>query len=278
MPGEQEIAINTLPFWSSLSISLDLRYDGTNLQRVQITRGSKIPVFDYKKGTANVTALEGALATARDTILVQPNQTRGGGLYRIFGVSLTKDGKIFERKNIRDAISDGLDHQWWMAASMQPGNGAFGPQTMSVEDFRSFDSWLASALLDIFALTIFIDGTKRTLEMGPCQIYPGVGGVKSNVDATNGDTFVSNYMPIEEGITWNPSGAVDSNLVVELEAAYQLTTPCWTTPYGTANGEPPSQENPEITDANKTPLGRVWTVRYIVNFHGREESPVSNVS
>lgn len=268
-----EIAVNTLPFWSRFVIPMDLRYDGeTCIQRL-ISRGTQIPVFDYRKGEANATALNGAQATARDTILVKAAQTRGGGRYTINGISITKDGAPY---TVSDA--HGLVHQLFPGMSVQPCNGDSGPLVPSVEDMRSLNSFLADSFLQTFRMQLNIDGSRRTIEMGPAILYPGQGGVKDSIESSNGDVFVSNYMPIPEGIQWNPSGAVDSNMVVQLEAAYDLDAPTWTTPAGTANGLPVSQENPEIAYANRTAIGRDWRQGWVLNFHGREESPTSNVS
>ncbi len=266
MPAPQEIAINTLPFWSRFTITADLVFDGTTLLRTIIADGRTIPVFDYRKGEQNVAALEASRATARDTILVQANQTRGGGLYKIYGLSYTKDGWAYERSGA--AQQNGTIHTFFPPAGVQPGNGGFGPQVPTVEDWRSFDSWFAHIFLDNFRTEIKIDGTRRILEMGPAQLYPGVGGVSGgNIDSTNGGTFTGNYMHITEGIVWNPAGAVDSNLQVELQAAYQVVCPTWTQPVGAVFPTP-----------NPTALGRVWTQGWITNFHGVEESPTSNVS
>ena len=269
----QEIAVNTLPFWSRFILSLDLRYDGVTCFRTAINRGAQIPVFDYRKGEGNATALNGAQATARDTILVKAAQTRGGGRYTINGISITKDGYPYQTDD-----ANGLDHQLFPPFSVQPCNGGSGPIVPSVEDGRSLNALMLQAFLQTFRMQLNIDGTRRTIEMGPVNLYPGQGGAKDTIDSSNGDVFVSNYMPIPEGIYWNPSGAVDSNMVVLLEAAYDLILPTWTTPTGTVNGEPVSEQNPEIDDANRTALGRVWSQGFVLNFHGREESPTSNVS
>lgn len=272
----QEISINTLPFWSRFTLTTDLRWDGTALLKTQFTPGYRIPVFDYRKGESTVTALEGAQATARDTILVQANQTRGGGLFRIYGMSFTKDGYPYERSGVGNA--NGTKHTLYPPNSIQPGNGAFGPQVVSPEDFRALDSLNFEMLQKYFRCEIRIDGTRRILEMGPTMLYPGVGGPANNLDTTNASTFVSNYMPIKEGITWNPAGAVDSQLQVALESAYEAITPVWTTPNGTATGGPITAQNPVLPDAVPTAMGRQWTQGWICNFHGIEESPTSNVS
>jgi hypothetical protein len=273
----QEIAINTLPFWSRFTLTYDLRFDpATGLVRTQFPAGFSIPVFDYRKGEQSVAALEGGRATPRDTILVQANQTRGGGLYRIHGISFTKDGWAYEKSG--DGNRNGLIHTLYPPSSSQPGNNAFGPQVPTPEDFRALDSLSYEVFQKYFRMEVQIDGTRRILEMGPTILYPGVAGPVSDVDTVNGAPFVVNFMKIREGITWNPSGAVDSNLLVALQAAYDCVTPTWTTPAGTADGEAPGPDNPLIPNAQPTSLGRQWTSAWIVNFHGYEESPTSNIS
>jgi hypothetical protein len=274
MGQPQEISINTLPFWSRFTVSADLRYDGINPTRTVISKGRQIPVFDYRQGEGTVTALEGAQATTRDTILVQANQTRGGGLYRIHGISYTKDGWPYSRTGADAAtVTKGLEHSFYPPNSLQPANGTAGPIVLTVEDFRALDSLMVHIYLDAFRTQINIDGTRRILEMGPSPLYPGVGGAATgNVDTSNGQSFVSNYMHISEGIVWNPAGAVDSNLRVLLEASYDIVVPCWTAPNGLAPDGTP------IPSANPTAMGRVWTAGWICNFHGLEESPTSNVS
>lgn len=270
MPQPQEVALNTLPFWSRFTLDVDLRFDGVNPTRTIFQTGFAIPVFDYRKGERNVTALGGASATARDTILVQANQTRGGGLFRIFGLSFTKDGWPFFRGP--QVTPPGLEHTLFPPFSVQPVNGAPGFNlVLSPEDFRALDSLMAEIFLKYFRTEIRIDGTRRILEMGPTILYPGVGGPKGTIDTTNGDTFVSNYMPIREGIVWNPAGTVDSQLQVFLESGYACTLPTWTAPDGLFNGVP-------IVNANPTGVGRIWTQGWVCNFHGQEESPTSNVS
>lgn len=273
----QEIAINTLPFWSRFTQTVDLRFDpAVGLFRPQFTQGFTIPVFDYRKGEQTAAALEGARATARDTILVQANQTRGGGLYRIHGISFTKDGWAYQRSGTGN--NNGLIHTLFPPSSTQPGNAAFGPQVPTVEDFRALDSLFFEFFQKFFRMELQIDGTRRILEMGPTILYPGVGGPVSDIDTTNAAPFVVNYMKIKEGITWNPSGAVDSNMLVSLQAAYDCVLPTWTTPNGTATGGPIAPDNPVIPNAEPTALGREWTQGWQVNFHGYEESPTSNVS
>lgn len=268
----QEVAINTLPFWSRFTITTDLRFDvPTGLFKTQFSAGFQIPVFDYRKGEQNVAALEGSRATDRDTILVQANQTRGGGLYRIFGLSFTKDGWAYERSGIGN--QNGILHTLFPPASLQPGNAVFGPQVLTVEDWRSLDSLFVEMLLKFFKINLNIDGTKRILEMGPNLLYPGVGGpFGGNVDTTNGGTSTHNYMRVKEGIVWNPAGATDSNMTVFLAAAYDAITPTWTNPTGT------NDDGSAIPNAIPTAFGRQWTQGWVCQFHGYEESPTSNVS
>ena len=272
MPNVQEVAVNTLPFWSRFTLSTNLQFDpAVGLFRTQFSAGFRVPVFDYRKGEQNVSALEGSRATSRDTILVTANQTRGGGLYRIFGVSFTKDGWPYVRSGA--GSQNGIIHSLFPPNSIQPGNGGFGPQVPSVEDFRALDSLMTEILAKYFRLELQIDGTRRIIEMGPTIYYPGIGGpFGGNVDTTHGGTANNNYMHIREGIVWNPAGAVDSNLQVSLEAAYDCITPTWTNPTGTDDA------GNAISGATPTAMGRLWTQGWIVNFHGREESPTSNIS
>lgn len=267
----QELAINTLPFWSRFTLSADLRFDAVNLTRTLFQAGFTIPVFDYRKGEQNVAALEGSRSTARDTLLTQANQTRGGGQYTIHGISFTKDGWPYVRSG--DGSQNGLIHTLFPPDSMQPGNGGFGPQALTVEDFRGLDSLMVELFLKYFRIELQIDGTARIIEMGPAMLYPGVGGpFGGNVDTLNGGAVTFNYMKIKEGISWNPAGAVDSNLIVSLQAAYNAVVPTWTAPDGlTPDGTP-------IANAQPTALGRVWTQGWIVNFHGYQTQPTSNVS
>src|SRR6185503_21308010 len=222
----------------------------------------------------NVAALEGSMSTARDTILVQANQTRGGGMFTIYGISYTKDGWAYERSG--DGSKNGLIHSFFPPASIQPANGLLGPIVPTVEDWRSLDSFMTHLFIDSARTQINIDGTRRILEMGPGPFYPGVGGAYGgNVDTTSGGTFISNYMHIKEGIQWNPAGAVDSNFQIFLECTYDVVAPTWTTPDGV---------NPFLTppapylNPNPTALGRVWTQPWICNLHGQETSPTTNVS
>lgn len=272
MAQPQQIAINTLPFWSRFTQTVDLRWDGTSLLRTIIPMGKRVQVFDYRQGDQAVNALEGSASTPRDTILVQASQTRGGGLYKIFGISYTKDGMAYERSGTN--AKNGLVHTLYPPTALQPGNGASGPVVMTVEDWRMFDSYMLHLYLDPYRTQVNIDGTRRILEMGPAPYYPGVGGAfGGNVDTQNGGAFMSNYMHIGEGIVWNPAGAVDSNFTILLEATYDIVVPTYTTP----DGVNPFTGSPYV-GGNPTPYGRVWTQAFLCNLHGQEESPTSNVS
>lgn len=267
----QEIAINTLPFWSRFTLTVDTRWDGTNTINQAVSQGQSFKVFDYKQGDQAANALEGSVSTARDTILVVASQTRGGGQFEIRGISYTKDGWAYERSGAN--AKDGLIHTYFPPASIQPGNGAAGPIVPSVEDWRSFDSFFCGILLNNFRTQVNIDGTRRILEMGPLPYYPGVGGASGgNVDTQNGAAFVHNYMEIPELIIWNPAGTTDSNITILLECTYDVEIPTWTTPDGT------DRDGTPITGAVKTPLGRLWTQPWLCNFHGVEKSPTSDVS
>jgi hypothetical protein len=282
MGQPQEIAINTLPFWSRFTLVADLRYNGVDPQRLLFTKGQEIAVFDYRRGESGVAPLNQANATARDTIQTKAGQTRGGSQYRIHGISITKDGYPYSRllgsdgEPVNNELA--LTHQLWPPSTMQSANGTLGPQVPTVEDFRGLDSFMYELLQKFFRMTLQVDGTKRLIEFGPTILYPGVGGPLGYVDTTNGGTMTRNFMMVPEGIVWNPSGAVDSNMVMLLEAAYNCLVPTWTTPNGTASGGPISPQNPVLVNANPTALGRVWEQGWIMNFHGREESPTSNVS
>lgn len=268
-----QVAVNSLPFWSRIIVPFDLRWNGTQCQRRVITRGTKIRAFGYRQNEANVRALNGASATERDTIVQEGGKTRGGARYVIFGLSIGIDAWPYTASD-----NEGLIHEMWPPMSQQPCNQASGPLAMTVEDYRSLLATFANAFAGAFKVDIKVDGTKRTLEMGIPAFYPGMGGIKDQLSAMNGDVFVANFMPIPETIMWNPAGAVDSNLAVQLEAAYDVDLPTWTTPTGTINGEPVSQDNPIIEGAVPTAIGREWQQAFMINFHGREESPVSNVS
>lgn len=276
---EVEIALNTLPMWSRFTLTIDLRFDGVSTFKTQFTPGRIIPCFAYKQGDQTVRALEGSAGTDRDTILVQSAQTRGGALFDIKGMSITKDGWAYDRAD-SDAAGPGTKHTLFPPSSIPAANGALPPIILTVEDFRALDGLFAHVFNDFFHLNINVDGVQRTLTMGPVPFYPATGGTGAtgNVDTTNGPAFVNNYTEIPEGIKWNPAGSVDSNMVANLIAAYECVTPTWTTPTGTANGEPVSGTNPTIANPNPTPIGRRWTQAFLLRFHGKEYKPTSNVS
>jgi len=269
------IAYNTLPFWSRFIVEIDLRYDGVHCLLNVLRKGSKLDVFNYRQGEANAQALQRGESTERDTILQEAGKTAGGSRYKIIGMSITKDGYPYTTAL---ETQDGHDHYIWPGFSEPPCNQSSGPLTPSVEDQRSLNALMLETMLMAYFIQIKVDGVKRTLEMGIPAFYPGQGGAKDSIESTNGDVFVANYMPIPEGIVWNPSGAVDSNFKVKMEAAYDIWLPTWTTPTGTANGNAETQENPKIPDAIPTALGRKWKQGFFLHFHGQQESPLSNVS
>ena len=275
--GQLQIAVNTLPLQSRLVIPFDLRYDGENCLREVITRGEELRAYGYKQNDSNVHELDGAMATDRDTPLLKASETRGGARYIIQGLSISVDGEPYDIPE--NDTHNGLHHWMWPASSEEPCNQSSGPLCMTVEDKRSLMSALVQAFCQAYKLSIEIDGDSRVLQMGIPIFYPGQGGVKDTLATSNGDTFAANFMPIPETIAWNPGGTVDSNLVVKFTARHSIWMPTWTTPAGTANGLPyASETNPKIADAVETAWGRKWLQGIVVNFHGRQEQPVSNVS
>lgn len=279
----QQIAINTLPFWSRFALDADLRYDGVNLYRRVLSSGSKVRAFDYRQGENNVNALQGQGATERDTILTKANETRGGGKVLIRGISITRDGEAYEVVEPNDANRPNASRNqttWslYPGTSHPAGNGDFGPQTPSAEDVRGLGVLFNMLFSQFQRVNMNVDGTRRILEMGPGILHPGINGATGDVYAANGSPYVTNFWYIPEGIEWNPAGAVDSNLTVDIMSAYDLDLPTYTTPFGTADGQPPSADNPPIDGAEPTPLGRLWRQAWIVNFHGAEESPTSDIS
>jgi len=266
-----ELAENRIPYWSRFVVDADLRWDGTNATFEQFSKGAEIPVFDYRRTESGVGALGGANATARDTILNKANETRGGAAYMIKGISLTKDGYVYEAGG--ENSKKGLIHSLPMPTAQPNANGTAGP-SLSVEDFRGLDSFMLELLQKYFLLQLEVDGTSRTIEFGPTILYPGTGGPSGgNVDTSNGGTYVHNYMSLgPEGIRWNPSGASDSTMTMKLTAAYDCVTPTFTTPTGVdKNGDP-------IAGAVPTSLGRLWTQGWIMSLHGTEVKPVSEVA
>jgi len=269
MQPQQEIQIaeNRIPYWSRFTVNYDLRYDGTNSERTIFTKGSKIVLFNYRRGESNVTALDGGLATDRDTILVQANQTRGGALYKIHGITLAKDSTPYE---VLDSDGKRTTHKLPMFTSAAGANGAT-PQ-ISVEDGRGLEAFSYAVFQKYFNLTLNIDGTKRIIEWGPSINYPGVSGpVGGNVATTNG-VLVGNHIHFIDGINWNPAGTSDSNMEVALEAAYDCVVDTFTAPDGNAPDGTP------ITDAIPTTIGRDWTQGWIMRLEGVEISPTSQVS
>jgi hypothetical protein len=271
-----QIAINTLPIFSRLVIPYDLRWDGTNCTRAVIQKGTHYRAYAYKQNDSQVPELAGAQATARDTPLLKAAETRGGSRFKIYGMSITADGEPYDYPE--NDSEYGLNHYMWPAASDLPCNQASGPLVLSVEDKRSLCDALIQAFLMSCKLQMEIDGDSRGLQLGIPAFWPGQGGAKDSVAASNGDVFASNFIEIPEGITWNPSGAVDSNLIVHFEAVHTITMPTWTTPTGTANGLPVSGSNPKLDDAVPTAWGRHWRQGFQVNFHGVQEQPTSGVS
>jgi len=271
------IAVNTLPIFSRLVIPFDLRYDGVTCLRTVIQKGDELRAYGYKQNDTQVAELANARATSRDTPLLKSAETRGGSRFRIGGLSITVDGEPYDYPE--NDTNHGLSHYMWPASSELPCNQGSGPLVMSVEDKRSLMSSFVQAFLQSFKLEIEIDGDTRGLQFGIPAFYPGQGGTKDSVAATNGDVFASNFIPIPEGIMWNPSGTVDSNLILHFKAEHSIVFPTWTTPAGTANGLPYDAEtNPKITDAIPTALGRYWRQAFMIDFHGVQEQPTSGLS
>lgn len=279
----QQVAINTLPFWSRIVLECDLRYDGTNLMRRILAAGSTIEAFDYRKGENDVNALQGQGSTARDTLLTKSAETRGGGQFKIMGLSFTRDGDAYETATraagFAEAQRNGTSFTLYPPTTHQPGNGDFGPVTPSPEDIRGLGTIFNDLFSQFQRITINVDGTKRILEFGPGSIHSGINGqAGGNVYSGNGSPFQNNYFYFAEGIDWNPAGTVDSNLTIGIGSAYDLYLPTYTTPTGTADGLPVTPENPAIDSAEPTPIGRLWRQAWIVNLHGVEISPTSEVS
>ena len=260
-----QIAENPIPYWSRFVVDYDLRYDGVTPLRTLFTKGSAFYVFNYQRGASQVTALGGAVATFRDTILVTPSQTRGGAMYNIRGLEIVKDGGPVVRTG-----NDKLTHELIFPTAEVAANGAV-PQ-ISVEDFRGFDYFSWSVFAQNTGCVMQIDGTTRVIEWGPTMNYPGVGGpADGNVASTTG-ALVGNHARFDTPIEWNPSGSGDSNLVVTLTFAYNVVAPTFTAPDGLApNGAP-------IPDAVPTPIGRQWSQGWIVRLVGEEIAPTSNVA
>lgn len=272
MPAEEtiEIAENRIPYWSRFITPVDLRYDGVNVFRQIFQAGFELPVLDYRRGEQQVTALNSARATARDTILNQANQTRGGAMYEIHGVTITKDGYAYEASGV--GAQQGINHLVLPASSLAAANGTAGPIIPTVEDFRGLDSFLYEIFEKNFFMQLSIDGTSRIIEWGPTILHPGQGGPSSDVDTLNGGGFVGNYVHLKEPIYWNPSGTTDSSMKVNLVCAYNVSVPTFTAPTGLAPDGTP------IPNANPTPIGRLWSQAWILSLVGKEVKPTSQVS
>lgn len=262
-----KIAITSLPFYSRFVLALDTRYDGANPTNTVITRGTEIPIFDYRRGSGAVPQLAGAGATPRDTILQTAGQTRGGEQYVVRGISLTKDGPAYVIPG-----ADLLQHQLVPGSSTQPANGTV-VQLPTVEDTRALENLFWATLQKYANFVIQLDGTKTTIELGPTMLYPGVNGPSDgNVSTNNGGTFVSNYWEIPETIEWQPAGSADSNFVILLTFRYDVIIPAWTAPSGLTPG------GAAIPNAVPTALGRDWRQGWILNLHGKSRAPLSAVS
>lgn len=265
-----DLAENRIPYWSRFIISADLRWDGVNTFRTLFNSGDTRRVFDYRRGSQSAQALEGAQSTIRDTLLTDANKTRGGAMYEIHGMSLTKDGYAYE---VQDAGANQphTQHRIFPPTAQPVANGGVGPVCPTVEDFRGLDSFMAEVFIKSWTVQVEIDGTTRALEWGPAILSPGQGGASSNVDTTNGSTFVSNYAYFREGIDWNPAGSSDSNFTVLLTAAYTVSVPTFTAPDGTFDGV-------AIPGAEPSSLGRIWSQGWVCSLHGTEIKPTSDVS
>lgn len=261
-----QIAENPIPYWSSFVVDYDLRYDpAQGPTRTLFTRGSGYTTFNYNRGASRVTALGGAVATFRDTILVTPSQTRGGAMYNIRGIELVKDGGPIVRSG-----EDLLTAEMLMPTSQAGANG-LNPQ-LSVEDYRGLDLFSYELFMNNTGMVATIDGTSRVIEWGPTRNYPGVSGPTSgNVASTSGN-LVGNHAYFKNPIQWNPSGSSDSNLELVLNFAYNVVAPTFTAPDGLTPG------GVVIPDAVPSPLGRKWSQRWQTRLVGEEIMPTSNVS
>jgi len=272
-----QVAVNTLPFWSRIVLPINLAFSQVDTPtglRVLFTKGTKFSAFSYRKGESTVSALSGATATSRDTILVQANQPRGGERFKIHGISITKDGWPYVASPV--APGNQLTHTLFPPSSVQPAGGSIpGIFVPTVEDFRSLDALVWEIFFKYTRMDLNIDGTRRIIEFGPTPFYPGIGGPSgNNVDTTNGGTFNSNFMEIPEIINWNPAGATDSNFEVSFTFDYDAVVPTWTTP----TGIDPATGNAYNPALPSSPLGRDYRAGFILNFHGVAESPISDVS
>lgn len=276
MNAPLQIAVNTLPIQSRLVIPFDLRWNGTDCERAVISKGDEYRAYGYKQNDTSVAELAGARATSRDTPLLKASETRGGSRFRIYGMSITADGEPYDYPD--EGTEYGLNHHMWPASSELPCNQQAGPLVLSVEDKRSLCSCLIQAFLMAFKVQLEIDGDSRGLQFGVPAFWNGQGGAKDTIASSNGDVFASNYLPIPEGITWNPSGTVDSNLILHFKSEHVITMPTWTTPTGTASGLPVDGSHPEIEGAIPTAWGRLWRMAFMCNFHGVQEQPTSGNS
>lgn len=279
-----KIAINTLPFWTAIEWTFDLRWSpsyvgepGDGTRRV-IPRGEDRNGFSYAKDANEATALEGRRATERDTPLTQKGSTRGGAIYRIFGISVTPDGGPFDKTVVQSSpprANDGLNMYRPIPGTELAANGTVpGLVQPDVETLRGLDAALTDALLSHMNLFLTIDGTRRSLPLGPLPYYPGTGGTEGTVFSGNGLRAWDNYMQIPEGMRWNPQGSSDSVMEVSMECAYDVVMATYTA----ANGIDPATGEAYAVPFDRSALGRQWTKRLLVNFHGTEESPLSDVS
>lgn len=265
------LAVNTLPFWSMIGLSADLRLVPGALTRVLFTAGTKRRAFSYKQGDGAVPALEGDQATERDTILVKATETRGGARYHIKGISVTPDGLPFWKD---EADATGLTVHDTLASVITPAPGS--DANITPEDLKGLTAFMVNMLMANFKMDLKVDGTKRTIELGPVTFYNAVGGLVGHEAHSIGQPFAMNYYEIPEGIDWNPSGAKDSNMVVEFVADRTVIVP----QYVSADGINPATHAAYGAELNlqKSGLGRNWCQRWLVNFHGQEISPTSDVS
>lgn len=265
------VAVNTLPFWSSLVLSAEARYAAAvGPVRTILNAGAKRRVFSYKQGEAGVTALEGEDATERDTILVEGTKTRGGSQYAIKGVSLTPDGLPYFMAPADPA--NGSTHRMSWGAVVPPAPGSI--PLPSPEDQIGLSAFMVNLLMANFRLDLKVDGSKRTVELGPATLYNAVGGLQGRQAHSVGQPFALNYYEIPEGIIWQPSGAADSNMVVELVCDRTIIIP----QFVSADGIDPQTGVAYVAGEQPSSLGQKWRQKWILNFHGQEISPTSDVS
>lgn len=265
------VAVNTLPFWSAFVLSAEARYAAAvGPLRTIFNAGAVRRVFAYKQGDAGVQALEGEDGTERDTILVDATKTRGGAQYSIKGISLTPDGLPYTMG--RADPTNGQTHRMTWPAVVP---GAPGSQPLPTpEDMSGLTAFMVNLLMANFRLDLKVDGSKRTIELGPATLYNAVGGLQGRLAHSVGQPFALNYYEIPEGITWQPSGSADSNMVVALISDRNVVIP----QFVSADGIDPNTGLPYIAEEQPSSLGQKWRQKWIVNFHGQEISPVSDVS